>query len=107
MTDEPVVDDSGVSEPDEIPRESADAFAGPEWNADGRVRVRRRRRRKSRRRILIGLGALALLVIAAVLWLVYTGYRARAELEGARAGVHAMRADIAAGDLDAARTDAR
>lgn len=89
------------------------AFDGPGWTRDdtlaasGRVRVRRRRgRRIVRRRVLLGLGVLALAVVAAIAWLAYTGLRARTELEAVRASAAAMRTDIAAGDMSAARADA-
>ena len=115
MTDERTVeDDNGVDSVEPDAAAPRDAFGGPEWTrkgtitASGRVRVRRRtrRNRRRRRRILLGLAVLAFAVVAALAWLVYTGARARTELEAARAGVRALRADVAAGDLPAARSDA-
>ncbi len=47
-----------------------------------------------------------LLVIGCGAWLIYTGLKARTELEAVRAGVHNLRADVAAGNLSAARADA-
>jgi len=89
------------------------AFDGPGWTRDdtlaasGRVRVRRRRRKRvARRRVLLGLGVLALAAVAALAWLIYTGIRARSELQAVRTSVAAMRTDIASGDLDAARAEA-
>ncbi len=89
------------------------AFAGPGWTRDdvlaesGRVRVRhRRRKRVVRRRVLLGGGVLAVALIASVAWLLYSGLRARTELDAVRASVDAMRAHISAGDLGAARADA-
>jgi hypothetical protein len=89
------------------------AFDGPGWTRDdalaesGRVRVRHRRpKRVLRRRILLGVGVLALALIASLAWLLYSGLRARTELEAVRTSVDAMRAHISAGDLDAARADA-
>src|SRR6185312_1846043 len=115
---------------DETPAADApvpDPFDGPGWErssrraarprpepeaeaADSESRLRRERRRRSkylrrrrRRRILIGSGVLALAVIAAVAWLLYTGLRARHELEAVRSEVRQLRAQITAGDLDGAR----
>lgn len=89
------------------------AFDGPDWTRDatiaagGRVRVRRRKRvSRWRRRMLLGAGVLAVLVVGALAWLLYTGLQARTELQAVRAEVHALRSDIAAGDLGAARSDA-
>ena len=95
---------------DEVP----DPFEGPDWSgarsANGdRIRVRRRRssrKRRIRRRILIGAGVLGLVVVAAVCWLLYSGFKARSELQAVRDGVRTMRAQISAGDLDAARATA-
>jgi hypothetical protein len=52
-------------------------------------------------------GVLAAAVVAALAWLLYTGFKARTELEAVRSDVHALRSHVAAGDLDAARADAR
>jgi hypothetical protein len=88
------------------------AFDGPGWDervpdAHGRVRVRRRRRgRRLGGRLLLGGGVLAVLIVAALGWVLYTALQARTELEAVRSGVHALRVDVAAGDLAAARTDA-
>jgi hypothetical protein len=89
-----------------------DPFEGPAWAAPRteqdpqpgtqRVRVSRRRKRR-RRRIAIGSGVLAIAVLGAVAWLLYTGLKARTELEAVRSEVHTLRAQIAAGSLDAAR----
>ena len=49
---------------------------------------------------------LVLLLVVGVAWLLYTGFKARTELEAVRDGVHNLRADVAAGDLAAARADA-
>ncbi|HEY2297671.1 MAG TPA: DUF4012 domain-containing protein [Jatrophihabitans sp.] len=112
MSDEPVVEDSATSEPERSTPFDAGSTAldGAGWHHEthgGRVRVRRRRkRRRARRRILIGVGVLVLVLLAAVLWLLYSGFRARTQLEAVRAGVHSLRADIAAGDLAGARADA-
>src|SRR6478609_1959765 len=81
------------------------AFDGPGWtredtlSASGRVRVRRRRRKRvARRRMLIGLGVAAFALLVAVAWLLYSGFRARTELEATRVAVHRLRVDISAGD---------
>lgn len=58
------------------------------------------------RAILIGGGVVVLLALGAAAWLLYSGLQARRELEVARAGVRTLRADIAAGDLDAAKAAA-
>ncbi len=75
-----------------------------------RVRVRRRsrkrRKRRRLRRVLIGSGFVLGVLIMIVGWLLYTGLRARTELEAVRAEVHTLRAEIAAGDLAAARDTA-
>jgi hypothetical protein len=117
---------------DETPAAGApipDPFEGPGWDRSSRrrtqasadigpqdpdVRVRRERRQRSkyvqqrkRRRILIAGGVVALAVVAAVAWLLYTGLRARHELEAVRAEVRQLRAQITAGDLDQARVTAR
>lgn len=106
-----------------------DPFEGPEWErparcsseprptselGDSDVRIRRKRRRASkygkrrkRRRVLIGAGVVALAIVAAVAWLLYTGLRARQELEAVRAEVHQLRAQITAGDLTGARATAQ
>src|SRR4051794_1180426 len=97
---------------DETPATGApvpDPFEGPGWERSSRrktpaaadvdpqdpdVRVRRERLRRSkyvqqrkRRRVLIAGGIVALAVVAAVAWLLYTGLRARHELEAVRAEV--------------------
>ena len=92
-----------------------DPFEGPEWSAGrsgggDRIRVRRRRgsrKRRIRRRVLIGVGVLGLVIVAAVCWLLYSGFKARSELQAVRDGVRTMRAQISAGDLAGARATAR
>jgi hypothetical protein len=95
-----------------------DPFDGPEWQAGqprpeqppGTVRVRRRRksRRRRRRRIVLGgVAALGLVLIAAGLWLAYSASQARSELTAVRNGVHELRVQLSAGNVDAARHTAR
>jgi hypothetical protein len=67
---------------------------------------RGRRRWSTRRRIVVGLGVFALLALAGAAWVLYTGLKARTELEAVRAAVHNLRDDVSAGDLSAARADA-
>ncbi len=55
---------------------------------------------------MLGAGALGLLLLAAVCWLLYSGFKARSELSAVRQGVDTLRAQISAGDLDAARATA-
>src|SRR5579875_2470672 len=94
-------------------RSRAEALAAAERGESGEVRVRRERRRRStyarrrrRRRILLGGAVVVLALVAAGTWLLYSGLKARNDLEAARAEVHQLRAQIADGDLDAARTTA-
>ncbi len=115
----PAAADAPVPDPFEGPgwersaRRSARPHPAPD-RQDAEVQLRRERRRRSkdtrrrrRRRILIGSGVVALALVAAVAWLLYTGLRARHELEAVRSEVRQLRAEITAGDLDGARTTAR
>lgn len=71
-------------------------------------RVRRTGKKSPRRRALCwGLGIVAMLVILTVAWLAYSSLRVRSDLRAVRAGVHEMRAQLAAGDLTAARDTSR
>ncbi len=102
---------SGAREPD--------PFAGPGWDrtrsssprepsggpARQRVRVRTTKRR-TRQRLFLGLGVFAILVVAAVGYLLVTGLQARTQLEAVRAEVRQLRAQISAGDLSGARSTA-
>lgn len=95
-----------TTEPAQPADESA-AQPGDQPAAASDQPARRRGRRWSmRRRVFVGLGVLALLLIAAAAWLLYTGLKARTELEAVRSAVHNLRADVAAGSLSAARADA-
>ena len=111
--DDDVVDGMADRQPD-VPERTVDPFEGPGWSGKhggdpSRIRVRRRRSRKKRvrRRLLIGGGILAGIVLAALGWLLYSGLQARSELAAVRDGVRQLRAQISAGDLDAARATAR
>ncbi|HET6876268.1 MAG TPA: DUF4012 domain-containing protein [Jatrophihabitans sp.] len=100
-----------------------DPFAGPEWprsryvrrrKAQGLARLQASRRRSKRRprssakrALLWGTGALGVLVLAALAWLVYSGLRARSDLRTVRTGVHALHAQVADGDLAAAKATMR
>lgn len=89
-----------------------DPSRGPAWSGDGpppgssATGSARRTRRSRRRAIAIGAVTFVVLLLAALVWLLYTGLRARHELEAARAGVRTLRADISVGDLDGARAAA-
>jgi hypothetical protein len=95
-----------------------DPFAGPDWDEPtGRSRIRTSpeqirkrsraaRRRRRRRQLLVGGLLLAAAALAGIGWLAYTGFRARTELQAVRSEVHSLRAQIAAGDLTAARSTA-
>ena len=97
---------------EQSPGEAADPFDGRDWSTptadeQGRVRVRRRTRRSPRRRAVVLTAGLFLLVVAAVAaWLAYDGIRTRSELNAVRSAVPKLRAEIAAGDLAAARNTA-
>ena len=65
-----------------------------------------RPRWRVRRIVFLVIGLFILLAIAAGAWVLYTGLKARTELEAVRAGVEKLRSDIHAGDLTAAQADA-
>ncbi len=108
-------DDSEAGETGAPDSDAPDAFTGPGWEArprersSGRVRRRRTSRRRLRRRRRYGIAMLvagaAILLIGA--WVLITALLARTQLEDVRSEVHQLRAQIAAGDLDAARATAR
>lgn len=89
---------------------SVDPFRGPDWQPLAPVDRRRRRtsRRRLRRRRRIGLAMIVVgaPVVLAVAWIIVTGLLARSQLQTVRAEVHQLRAQVAAGDLDAARATA-
>src|SRR5947208_15077719 len=128
---EPMTDDTSVGSPGDDPAE-LDPFDGPAWDGPRRrtsrpreavaaaaaepaaeVRIRRERRRRSkysrrrrRRRFLLAGGIVALAVVAAGAWLLYSGLHARRDLEAVRSEVRQLRSQIASGDLSGARTTA-
>jgi hypothetical protein len=73
--------------------------------ADERYPTQRRRWRV-RRAVLLVIGLFLLVVIAASAWVLYTGLKARTELEAVRTGVSQLRSDIRDGNLSAAQADA-
>ena len=77
---------------------------GPSPNGDRPAAPDHRPRRK--RRLLLGTGVLVVAVLGALAWLLFTGLKARTQLEAIRAEVRQLRVQIAAGDLGAARTTA-
>lgn len=112
---EPAVDDAA----------QADPFHGPEWHPAGfstrrssqgrdagrpavRVKISRRKKRSLRRRRRIGLAMVVVggAILLAGLWIVITGLFARSQLNDVRAEMRGLRADIAAGNLPAARSAA-
>ena len=72
---------------------------------DGRPAASDRTPRR-KRRLLLGTGVLVVAVLGALAWLLFTGLKARTQLEAVRAEVRQLRAQIAAGELGAARTTA-
>jgi hypothetical protein len=95
-----------------------DPFAGQGWDEPGpaggssgtgpkrrRTRVSRRKRRLRRRVGLVMMIAGAAIILAGA-WIAVTGFMARGELARARAEVHQLRTEIAAGDLAGARVAA-
>src|SRR6266536_6331195 len=83
-----------------------DPFDGPAWDAPPRRKHVSRRRRRRRRHIRIALLAAGGIAVLGAAWLVVTGLMARNQLIQARADVHRLRAEIATGDLGAARATA-
>ncbi len=65
-----------------------------------------RRRWSTRRLVVLGVGVFVLLLIAGAAWMLYTGLKARTQLEAVQVGVRQLRSDVSAGDLPAARADA-
>src|SRR6476659_9990229 len=102
--------DDGVMADENAPQDSdgfTQAMAGPDWmqrrrrSSTGSAPRKRKRRKMTRRRILIGTGLFVLLVALGVGWLLYSGVKARTELQAAREAVHTLRSDITAGNLPA------
>jgi hypothetical protein len=75
--------------------------------APTRVRTRRRKQRSGWRRWVVLAAGVLFIVLAAGAWLGYDGLRARSELTAVKSEVHTLRAQIAAGDLGAARSTAQ
>jgi uncharacterized protein DUF4012 len=116
--------DDGVTEPEDS--RPASPFDGPEWDSAGnlrgggaassggapagsRVRGRRRTSRRTvRRRRRFGLAMLlvGLAIVVVFAWVLVTALLARSQLQQVRTEVRALRAQIAAGDLPAARATA-